>query len=64
MVTGNDVTAWYQPTYYQPWTYTYTPSITLSLSEANYLRKMAQKNQELRKILLRFQPYIAVEVEL
>lgn len=62
---GND----WQPgaptyTWYQPWTYTYSPSITLTMSEANYLRKMSHKNEELRKILGKFLPHIAVEMEL
>ena len=50
--------------FYQPWTYTYKPEITLTLAEANHLRKVARGDAKLRKTLRKFLPYIAVTPEL
>lgn len=55
---GNSINYWYTP-----WYQTYSPSVTLTLTEVEHLRKLAKKDSKLRKTLKKFTPYIAVEVD-
>lgn len=62
--TGWDHNTCTGSTYWYPWNYTYSPSITLTVTEALHLQKVASNDRRLRKILKKFTPYIAVELDL
>lgn len=57
---------WLQPFtthYHYSWCACQTSKITLTLTEAMHLRKMAKADNKLRKTLRKLTPYIEVEVD-
>ena len=59
-ITESGSTMYYN---WQPWTYSYSPTITLTVEEALHLKKLAAKDAKLRKVMQKFAPHIAVSVK-